>query len=155
MEIPLKVPGFNSKVLSVRTAGFWSGSKLLVGGVPAEGKRGVYSVPNDSSEAVAIQLKSSFLDPVPKVVVGTETIELARPLAWYEYAWMAIPFVLVVSGGALGAGFGMAAIYSSARIFRSDRGTAAKYALTGLISAAAFLAFTVLVVVIQVLLRSQ
>ena len=84
--------------------------------------------------------------------VKAQTIELARPLAWYEYVWMAIPIALVVGGGGLGALFGLVAVYSSARIFRSDRGTAAKYGLSALISLGAALAFFVAALVVQLLI---
>ena len=84
--------------------------------------------------------------------VKAQTIELARPLAWYEYLWMAIPIALVFVGGGLGALFGLVAVYSSARIFRSDRGTAAKYGLSALISLGAALAFFVAALVVQLLI---
>ena len=46
----------------------------------------------------------------------------------------------------------LAAVYSSARIFRSDRGTASKYGLSALISLGAALAFFVAALVIQLLI---
>jgi len=63
------------------------------------------------------------------VVIGDETVLLARPLAWYEYVWVGLPVLLVFAGGALGALVGVVATYTSARIFRSDRGAFAKYVL--------------------------
>lgn len=153
MEIPLKISGFTSKAISIRTAGFWSGPKLLVGGFPVERKKRVYTVVNDAGQDVAIRLRNNFLDPIPTVVVGTETIELARPLQWYEYAWIGLPVLLVFGGGAIGAGFGIAAIYSSARIFREDRGAKSKYLLTGLISLGAFVTFLVLAFMLQFVLH--
>lgn len=155
MEISIKPRGFNSKVLAVRTAGFWSRPKLLVGGVPAARKKRVYTVLNDAGQAVTITLRNNFLDPVPTVVVGSETIELARPLSWREYAWIGLPVLLVFGGGAIGAGFGLAAIYSSARIFREERSTRSKYLLTGLISAGAFITFLVLAFMLQFVLHDS
>jgi len=83
------------------------------------------------------------------VVIGDETVLLARPLAWYEYVWVGLPVLLVFAGGALGALVGVVATYTSARIFRSDRGAFAKYVLTGLVSVLALVVFLVLVVIAQ------
>src|SRR6266571_1917844 len=106
----------------------------------------------NSGQEREIRLKTNGLDPVPKVQIGGQAIELARPLAWYEYVWMGIPIALVFVGGGLGALFGLAAVYSSARIFRSDRGTASKYGLSALISLGAALAFFVAALVVQLLI---
>ncbi len=48
--------------------------------------------------------------------------------------------------------FGVEYVYSSARIFRSDRGTASKYGLSALISLGAALAFFVAALVVQLLI---
>jgi NhaP-type Na+/H+ or K+/H+ antiporter len=70
------------------------------------------------------------------VVVG-ETLE------WYHYVWMSIPIVLVFLGGAIGGLCGGLAAGMSSRVFRSDRAEGTKYALTGLISLAAFFTYFV------------
>lgn len=96
-----------------------------------------------------IQLKGTFLDPIPKVIFGDETIVLARPLTWYEYVWIGLPVLLVFTGGGLGALVGLVATYTSARIFRSDRGALAKYGITALVSIVALIAFVILAVIAQ------
>jgi hypothetical protein len=149
MQIPISHAAFKGQNLAVETAGFFRGARVLHNGNPVEKRKGRYTVRSSAGQEVPIRLKSNFLDPIPKVVIGDETVLLARPLAWYEYAWVGLPVLLVFAGGALGALVGVAATYTSARIFRSDRGAFAKYALTGVISILALVVFLVLVVIAQ------
>jgi hypothetical protein len=65
---------------------------------------------------------------------------------------MGLPVLLAFHGGALGALIGFPALYSSARVFCSQRGATAKYALSGLISIAAVFVFFALALSIQTLL---
>lgn len=149
MDFPIDHPGFVGRGLTVRTAGFFGGPKLLVDGQPAAGKRGVFVLRSSGGEDVEIRLSSNHFDPVPKLSIGGSAVELARPLRWYEYAWMGLPLVLVLEGGAMGALIGMAAIYLSARVFRGGMGGLAKYAATGAISLAAVAAFLFAALAIQ------
>jgi hypothetical protein len=149
MEIRISHPGFEGQNLSVETAGFFRGARVLHNGNPVERRKGRYPVRSNRGEEVLIQLKSNFIDPIPKVIFGDETIVLARPLTWYEYVWIGLPILLVFTGGGLGALVGVAATYASARIFRSDRGALAKYGITALISVVALIAFVILAVIAQ------
>ena len=56
---------------------------------------------------------------------------------------MGLPLVLVAVGGFLGALFGLVAALFSARVFRSDRPTAAKYAPSALASVTAVVGYFV------------
>jgi len=152
MDLPIKHEAFAGRGLALRTAGFFKGPRLIIDGGEVKGKRLRFSLRDNSGQEREIRLKTNGLDPVPKVQIGGQAIELARPLAWYEYAWMGIPIALVFVGGGLGALLGLAAVYSSARIFRSGRGTAAKYGPSALISLGAALAFFFAAPVLQLLI---
>ena len=154
MDLPIKHDAFAGRGLTLRTAGFFKGTRLIIDGREVKGKCLRFSLRDNSGHEREIRLKTNGLDPVPKVQIGDQTIELARPLAWYEYLWMAIPIALVFVGGGLGALFGLVGVYSSARIFRSDRGTAAKYGLSALISLGAALAFFAGALAVQLLIGS-
>lgn len=152
MQIEITHPSFKLHRLVVETAGFFRGPRLLVNGNPATRSKGRYTVNSDSGQGVVVELKHNVLDPIPKVKIGDQPIELARPLTWYEYLWMGIPIVLVFAGGGLGALVGILAMYASARVFRGTRSGPAKYGLTALVSLGAFAAFVVLAVVAQMLI---
>jgi hypothetical protein len=149
MEFPISRSGFEGQNLSVETAGFFRGARVLHNGNPVERRKGRYPVRSNRGEEVFIQLKSNFIDPIPKVIFGDETIFLARPLTWYEYVWIGLPILLVFTGGGLGALVGVTATYASARIFRGERGVFAKYGITAVISVVALIAFVVLAVIAQ------
>jgi hypothetical protein len=141
MDIPIKHQGFANRGLALRVAGVFNGPQLILDGRKVRGKRLRFSVRDNSGVPCEIRLRSNYIDPIPKVQIGDQTLELASPLAWYEYVWMSFPIILVFRGGVLGSMFGIAAVYSNARTFRSDRATAAKYALSALVSIGAVLGY--------------
>jgi len=153
MDLPIDSKPFSGRGLALRTAGLLNGPRLLIDGAEIKGKRLRFSLRDNSGVAREIRLKWNRIDPIPKVEIEGQTIEVARALTWYEYAWMGLPIVLVVTGGGLGAFFGLMALYTSARIFRSDRGTATKCGSTALISAGAVLAFLVSVALLRGLMH--
>ncbi len=128
MNIAVDDPRFKTQKLSIETASLWRGPRLLLNGAPVEGKGSAYVVRDDAGAETAVVVKPGFPDPIPKLLVG---------------------------GGAVGGLFGALALYVNARIFRSDRGSAAKYGLTALVSAAAVAAFTVLALTLQTLIRGS
>lgn len=152
MDIAIDHPSFHRRHIALRPAGFFSGPKLLQNNAEVSGKKGRYEVRDDSDEARIVEIKGRFLDPLPKLTVDGEEVALGRPLTWYEYAWLGLPIFLVFAGGAIGGAFGFLAAYSSARLFRSDRTAVAKYALSGLISISAGVAYIIAVVMLQIAL---
>jgi len=134
MDYLFEHPDFQGRSLAVRTSGFFAAARLVVDGAEVTGTKGKFSLYDNHGRPRELKLKPVFLDPIPKVDLDGTTIDLVHSLTWYEYTWMGLPIVLVISGGALGALFGILATFSSARIFRSGRGPGAKYALSGLIS---------------------
>lgn len=152
MDYPFEHPDFEGRALAVRTSGFFASAILIVDGAEVAGKKGKFSLHDNQGRPRELKLKASFLDPIPKVVLGDATIRLARSLTWYEYTWMGLPIVLVFSGGGLGALFGILASYSSSRIFRSDRKVGAKYMLSGIVSLGAVAGFFASVTAFQLLI---
>ncbi|MEX0941055.1 MAG: hypothetical protein WD002_00750 [Pseudomonadales bacterium] len=151
MDISINHESFQSKPLSIRPAK-WLSPKLLQKGEVVAGKRGKYEVRDDHGQLCAVKLTSVFFDPIPRVTIGEEDVAIAKPLAWYEYLWMGIPIVLVFIGGALGVLCGLMAVYTSSRVFRSERGVILKYVLSALVSVGYVLLFIILVTVAQLLL---
>lgn len=152
MDIQVPHESFTNRVLSIRTAGFWSGPKLLLDGVPQKGKKNLYEVPDNDGMTRKVQLKLNFFDSIPKLEIDGDALELAEPLTWYQYVWMGLPILLIFTGGGLGAAFGLYATYSSSRVFRSERSIGSKYVLSGLISVGAVVCFFILAVIIQLMI---
>ena len=121
----------------------FTGAKLILNGEQVARQKGLFSVRSNVGSTIAVRLKGRFLDPIPNLIVGGKTIQVMPPLAWYQYVWMTIPMVLLFLGGAIGGLCGGLAAGFSSRIFRSDRSQGMKYALTGLISLGAFVAYFV------------
>jgi hypothetical protein len=155
MRIGIKHPAFKSKHLSVEQASFFSGPKLLLDGVVVKKEKGGYSVVSDSGQQVTIQMRYNLLDPIPTIKVGDAAIELAKPLRWFEYAWIGLPMLLVFAGGALGGFVGGGSTGVNGRIFRSERSTAAKYALAAVTTVAGAAVFFVMAVAIQLALGKR
>lgn len=149
MDIAIPHPSFNTQQISVRTAGFFSPAKLFLNGTPVQPDKGKYLVRDDSGAETVITLKGNFIDPIPVVMIGDEAVHLARPLTWYEYAWIGLPLAMMFIGGALGGALGFGAAFASSHVFRGERGPLAKYALTGLISLGAFAAYVMIVVMLR------
>jgi hypothetical protein len=126
--------------------------KVFVNGEPVTGKRKsrkfIYTVTDDSGAEVEISIGVLFFDPVPRVTVGEDRIQLAPPLAKLEYVWIALPIALAFVGGGLGALIGALAAYANGRVFRLAQGNFAKYGFTGLVTAASVLIYLGVVLVI-------
>ena len=151
MDIPIKHQAFANRGLALRPASLFNGPQLILDGRKVKGKKLRFSVRDNSGTQREIRFKSNYIDPVPRVQIGDQTLELAKSLAWYEYVWMSFPIILVFRGGLLGAMLGVAAVISSARIFRSDHSTGAKYVLSALTSIGAILGFLASVVALRLL----
>lgn len=149
MEIHVSHESFTSSELSIKSSGFWSGPKLLLNGEPQNGKKNLFDVTDNNGVVRKVLLKNKVFDPIPKIEIDGETLELAEPLTWYQYTWMGLPILLIFAGGGLGALFGCSATYASSRIFRSEKSNVSKYVISGLISVGAVFGFFVLAIAFQ------
>ena len=152
MRLELAHPAFKRQRLAVETAGWFTGPKLLLNGSIAGKRKGVYTVASDAGNGVPIKLKYNFLDPIPRVTIGDESAELAPSLKWYEYVWIGIPVLLVFVGGAIGGFAGALGACANGRVFRSSYSAPAKYGLSALITAGAFVAYVILATAFQILM---
>ena len=141
MQIEIAHPQFQAQRLAVETAGWLRGPKLFLNGAPVERRKGLYTVRADSGEDVAVKLKYNLVDPIPKAEIAGSPIEIVPALRAYEYVWIGLPLVLIAIGGALGGFLGALGAVANGRVFRGDRGTAAKYVLAALITLATVAAF--------------
>lgn len=150
MKIPVTHHKLQPGTVSLQSAGWIRGPQLLVHDQPAQKQGKQYIVPGRKRK-VKIKLKGRFLDPVPNLIINNEKVEVVRSLTWYEYLWMALPILLVFQGGALGGIMGFMAAHTNARIFRSERGVASKFILSGFVSVAAVVIYFILAIIVVII----
>ena len=156
MQIKVTHSAFQKQQLAIIDAGLFRGPRLLLNGEAVAGRKGSYTVTNDAGDQVVIRLRRIFPDPAPRVTMDGVAVELARPLAWYQYLWSYMPAVLLFSGGAfglvgnlLGGLVGVAATYLNLRIFRGHEVTILKYWASLLVTLGSFIVFALLITLFQ------
>lgn len=151
MQYPVQIEGFQVQQLTLKPAGFFSGTKLMLNGQPAPkgAKKGEFILKKDDGTEVTARLKNTFLDPVPQIIINdTQTIKIVEPLKWYQWLWAGLPIALLFIGGVVGAIFGLVATNFSIRVFRSDMSVALQYLAVGGISVLAAVAYLVIAMLI-------
>lgn len=125
----IQIPGFEGRRIIFQKAGLFSSPKLFIDGKEAQRaeKKGQYLLCYNNGSTVKAYFRSMFLDPIPKLVVGEQTILIAEPFKPYEWFIVGLPFVLVLFGGAIGGMLGGIAAATNGYIFRSKLDTAIKY----------------------------
>ncbi len=135
MSIPLDLEGFEGQNIEIVPAGFFTPAKLMVDGIPAPKGRHANEnrlTRNDGREVFATW-KPQLLD-MPKLIVDGVTINIVKPLRWYEWAWCSLPLILVFTAQAFAGLLGIVAFSVNMKIFRSELSTPAKYGLSLLVS---------------------
>ncbi len=133
----VELEGFEGQKIEVQPATLFRGSKLLVNGKSAEkGKLRHHLLlhRDDGTEVIAKWKPVAFNLDVPKLQVGEQIIELVEPLPRSDWAWSALPVLLIFVGGALGAICGMFGLSTNVKIFRSQQTKPLKYLFSLLIS---------------------
>ncbi|HWQ15294.1 MAG TPA: hypothetical protein VNL77_21015 [Roseiflexaceae bacterium] len=146
MSYPLTLSGFEGQRIEVEPATMFSSPKLLVNGQPAQPgtKRGEMVLHRDDGAEVIARWKPQFLGlDVPALEVGNRTVHIVPPLKWYEWVWSALPVVLVVAGGFLGAVAGLIGLAINAKVFRSGLSAPLKYVASGAVSLAVVVVYVV------------
>lgn len=151
MEIAFAIEGVGERRISLQVGAF-SGPRVLIDGQPAQRGEAKNSFVVERAERppAVVRIKSGVFGATTVDVDG-ETEELAPALRFYEYIWIGLPLLLVVSlfgGGALGAGVGAGVSILNSRVFRSASGNLQRYGSTGLITIAGVVAYVVVASVI-------
>ena len=135
MRYPLNLPELPGRKIELELPGIFSGARILVDGQPAAKgpKRRQFLIRGSDAGDSVITLKPS-LDPIPKVLWAGRTINVVKPLTWYQWVWIGVPLLLVVRGGALGGALGGAAMILNARILRSEMGVMPRYGFTAILT---------------------
>lgn len=156
MQIRVIHEAFQQQQLVVHAASLFRSPRLQLNDHMLAGKNGCYQVSNDAGQSMPVCLKWRFPDPVPSVTIDGAAVQIAHPLAWYVYAWCALPALLLYSGGTfgwqgnvLGGVVGLAGTYLNLRIMRSEEIALVRYWASLLATLGSYLAFAVLITVMQ------
>jgi len=144
MRYPLKLDGFEGQTLEVQPAGLLSGPQLLVNGQPAAKgpRRGLMLLRrSDGREVVAAWRPQIFGLDVPQLWMDGTRVNVVEPLKWYVWVWSALPVLLVLIGGALGALAGFIGFGINTKIFRTGLPGLAQFGLSLLVSLAAVVVY--------------
>jgi hypothetical protein len=145
-KIPLTITGFEGQDIVVVPASLWQGPQLLVQGQPARKgtKRGTLVLRRNDGREVEATWKATFLGlDVPALLVDGKPVPLVEPLPWYQIAWCAIPILLLLVGGALGAMIGMVTTAINLKIVRANSSPFYQWALTLVATIGAYLVFMI------------
>jgi hypothetical protein len=149
----ISIPGFEKQQISVQLPDSFASStpKLFINNQPAPDgpKKGQYVLHRDDGTEATAYFKGGFPDPIPVLMVGGQTIRLAKPFIWYQWLWVCFPLILVGLGGAVGGGLGAVAATLNARILRSQQNGVVRYTLSAVVSVAAFVIWLTIVALIR------
>lgn len=146
MRYKIDLDGFEGRKVEVEKSGF-KPPRLLIDDIPVEmiGKREMILTNNNGDNCVASWTNKPFsADPIPKLKVGDEEIQVVEPLKWYTKVWCLLP-VLLLYYGAVGGACGGAAISINYVICRLQINKFLKFLLTLIVSALSFIAANILV----------
>ena len=150
MEIVVNHPAFKTTRLAVEPAGFFTAPRLLVNGSVVSKQKGHYSIVSDSGAETIVELRHNFFDPVPKMKIGTESIQLARSFKWYEYTWFVFLVLGMYQAHPVGGLIGALAAVVSARVFRHNYSAPEKLGLLALIFVGAFVVAAIAIALLTV-----
>ena len=140
MQAEVEHERFQTSNLVVDGIGLTGELRLLVDGMEVEADDDdVYFVEDDAGEAVALEFEKKPFDPVPTLMINGDEYDLLPPLAWYEWAWVGLPFTLVVIGGCLGGAIGGLSFAANTMLFRSSENPFLKWGGTFLVTVGAFI----------------
>ena len=156
MQIRVMHADFQQQELVVHAAGLLRPPRLQLNGNFVSGRNGCYQASNDAGTSMQVCLKWRFPDPIPRVTIDGAAVEIAHPLAWYVYAWCALPALLLYSGGTfgwsgnvLGGVIGLLGTYLNLRIMRNEEIALVRYWASLLATVGAYLLFAVLITALQ------
>jgi len=146
MRYKIDLAGFEGRKVEVEKSEF-KPPRLLIDDIPVEmiGKREMILTNNNGENCVASWTNKPFsTDPIPKLKVGDEEIQIVEPLKWYTKVWCLLPLLLLYYG-AVGGACGGVAISINYFICRLQINKFLKFLLTLIVSVLSFIAANILV----------
>lgn len=148
---PLPLPGLPDRVL-VQASTLLKPARVIVDGVPRRPSRRIVEVTDGEGHVRKIRLRWSFLDPCPRVEVDGAAVDVFPRLPTWVTILCNVPFVLVITGGAVGGLFGALAAHVNFRVARSALPAAARFLAGAGATALAAAAVVTIAAVVQAFL---
>jgi hypothetical protein len=157
MLYPFSIAGIEGQDLAVEVPGWLGAPRVLVNGQPVQAGRNPreFLITLPDGMALPVRLEFSAMGSMLSVAIGEVKIPLTEPLAWHEWAWNGLPFLLVFGGGAVGGALGGMAAMVNLRLFRSLANPLGRYGLTALVSLAAMVTYLMVAAGIHGLLGKE
>jgi len=147
--ISIDHPELGPNKLEMKVSSFLGNPKLYYNGILIPKRNKTYSISEKLGKPFDIELKNNTLDVIPKVIINKTTIDIVEPLKLYGYIWMALPIILVLVGGALGAIFGIIAYKANISIFRSNKKVVEKYLFTLILNIIVIVTYLVIAMLVS------
>lgn len=146
-QVPITLSGFEDRSLSVELPSLVTNGRLLVDGqvAPAAKQRGAYSLKRKNGKEVIVKLKTTFPDPLPKLIVDGKVVRIGPPIPWYAWIWSAIPLIFVLGGGFIGGALGGITATLNIQLFRAPWTMPKRFLATAGLSLAAFVLCSIIV----------
>ena len=145
LDFPVEILGFKNRYMMIRLRYFF-GPKLFLDGkevIPVKKgfftKNREYLITSNFGNPVKLKLVHRFLDLIPRIRIGDQVVEIARPLNVWEYFWICLPLLICFSGGAIGGFLGTVATYSNSILMRKVKKVFVRYLFTGMTTLISFL----------------
>lgn len=158
MKIPFVLKGFEGKDLQLRVR-FLGRPRLVVDEKVIRKVNKRFPIKNHEGHIVSVGVRRRFLDPVPNLDVGGQSISILPPYRWYEYLWLFLPLGLLLVGWLEAQLFGavlalfwwLVVMYFNPKVFRFVRGKWERYVATGAILLVSVLALFVSIIAIPLM----
>lgn len=153
MDIPVNVPGYEGRQLTVHTAGLLSGARVSIDGraAPKGPRRGEFILQRADGTEDTVTLQGTWLDPVPRLVHNGVTYALAPSFRWYQWVVILLPLCLLAIGGCIGGGLGAATTCANAHILRTNMPEPIRMIAAIALTFGAFVVFIITVVIIALM----
>jgi len=146
--IPLTLPGFEGRGLSLRPAGLVAGATILCDGAPAPRQGRAFTLKNNAGEPVTMRLTGNLFEL--RVDAGGQILRPFPPMPWWGYVLALAPFSLVVIGGLIGGVAGAVGAVTNIQILRTQQPAGLKVLYCLLVIAGVTIAYFVFAVVFAI-----
>ncbi len=144
MELLVSHPLFQKKKLTVIKSSILKAPVLKLNGETQKVKsKKTYIIEGDDGLPVMVKL-SHFIDPIPTIKINEEKVRLAPQMTWYEWMFLSIPLLLILTGGMLGGILGGVGTIINAHIFRSQLSVVGRYGCSIFITSLCYIIFFII-----------